>query len=194
MRKVVMFNRISIDGFFAGPNGQSHEWFINDPKVDKAAHKMMQPDTVLFGRVTYQIFENHWPKVAKDKKAPKEARATGKELNKMKKLVFSKTLREVTWENSQLIQGELHEEVRKSKQGDGPDMVIFGSGTIIQQLTDEGLIDEYIFVVTPVILGAGKSFFRDVKKLNLKLLRTKDFDSGNIMLHYETDREKDKIL
>jgi dihydrofolate reductase len=188
MRKVIMFNRISIDGFFAGPNGESHEWFINDPKVDKAAHKMMQPDTVLFGRVTYQIFENHWPKVVKDKKAPKEARATGKELNKIKKLVFSKTLREVTWENSQLIQDNLHEEVRKLKQEDGPDMVIFGSGTIVQQLTDKELIDEYIFVVTPVILGAGKSFFRDVKKLNLKLLKTKDFDSGNIMLHYETDR------
>jgi dihydrofolate reductase len=188
MRKVITFNRVSIDGFFAGPNGESHEWFINDPKVDKAAHKMMQPDTVLFGRVTYQIFENHWPKVVKDKKAPKEARATGKELNKMKKLVFSKTLREVTWENSQLIQGELHEEVRKLKQGDGPDMVIFGSGTIVQQLTDKELIDEYIFVVTPVILGAGKSFFRDVKKLNLKHVKTKDFDSGNIMLHYETDK------
>ena len=188
MRKVIMFNRISIDGFFAGPNGESHEWFINDPKVDKAAHKMMQPDTVLFGRVTYQIFENHWPKVAKDKTAPKEARATGKELNKMTKLVFSKTLNEVNWENTELIQGDLIEEVRKLKQGDGPDMVIFGSGTIVQQLTDKGLIDEYIFVVTPVILGAGKSFFKDVKKLSIKLLGTKDFNSGNVILHYETDK------
>jgi dihydrofolate reductase len=90
-----MFNRVSMDGFFAGPNGESHEWFLNDQEVDKAAHEMMQPDTVLFGRVTYQIFENHWPKTATDPKASKEARATAKELKEMNKLVFSKTLNKV---------------------------------------------------------------------------------------------------
>jgi dihydrofolate reductase len=188
MRKIIMFNRISIDGFFAGPNGETHEWFITDPEVDKAAHKMMQPDTVLFGRVTYQMFENYWPKVATDSKAPKEAHATARELNEMTKLVFSKTLKEVTWENSKLIKGNLAEEIKKLKQGNGPDMVIFGSGTLVQQLTDEGLMDEYLFVVTPVILGAGKSFFKNVKKSNLKLLEAKRFKSGNIILHYKTGK------
>ena len=156
MRKVIVFNRVSLDGFFAGPKGESHEWFINDHEVDKAAHKMMQPDTILFGRKTYQIFENYWPKVATDPNAPKEARSTAEELNDMTKLVFSKTLKEVTWQNSTLMKGNLADEVRKLKQGNGPDMVVFGSGTIVQQLTDEGLIDEYLLVVTPVILGAGK--------------------------------------
>jgi dihydrofolate reductase len=97
MRKIVMFNRISMDGFFAGPNGESHEWFINDYNVDEAAHEMMEPDTVLFGRVTYQIFEDHWPKEETNPKAPKEAKATAKELKKMNKLVFSRTLKEVSW-------------------------------------------------------------------------------------------------
>jgi len=181
-----MFNRVSMDGFFAGPNGESHEWFINDYKVDEAAHEMMEPDTVLFGRVTYQIFENHWPREEVNPKASKEAKATAQELRDMKKIVFSKTLQKVNWENTKLINGDLLEEVKKLKQGNGHDMVIFGSGTIVQQLTDSGLIDEYVFVMTPVILGKGKSLFKQVDKLNLKLLETKDFESGNVILHYAT--------
>jgi dihydrofolate reductase len=170
--------------FFAGPNGESHEWFVIDPEVEKASRKMVgQVDTVLFGRVTYQLFESHWPKVAKDPKAPKEERAIGNELTKMKKIVFSKTLKEISWENSKLVKGDLATEVRKLKQENGSGMLIFGSGTIIQQLTAEGLIDEYLFVITPVILGAGKSLFKDVKKSDLQLLETMSFISGNVMLH-----------
>ena len=179
-----MLNRISIDGFFAGPNGESHEWFVADPKVDKASRKMVgEADTVLFGRTTYQIFENHWPKVAADPKAARAERAVGNELNKMTKVVFSNTLKEVTWENSKLIKGDLVKEVRKLKQKDGSGMLIFGSGTIIQQLTAERLIDEYLFVLTPVILGAGKQLFKDVNKLNLELREEKSFKSGNVLLH-----------
>jgi len=185
-----MFNRVSLDGYFAGPHGESHTWFINDPKVDKAAHEMMHPDTILFGRITYKIFEDYWPKVATDKKAPKGLRDTAKELNEMTKLVFSKSLTEVTWENSELVKGDLTKEVKKLKQGRGADMVIFGSGTIVQQLTDEKLIDEYLFVMTPVILGDGKSCFKDVKKLDLELLETVDFKSGNTLLHYRSGKKK----
>src|SRR5207249_7464999 len=97
------------------------------------------------------------------------------ELKKMTKIVFSRRLKKVAWENSKLINGNLIEEVKKLKQDNGPDMVIFGSGTIVQQLTDVGLMDEYLFVVTPVILGAGKSLFNDVKKLDLKLLEVRYF-------------------
>lgn len=181
-----MFNRVSLDGYFAGPNGESHEWFIQDPKVDLAAHDAMQPDTVLFGRVTYQIFEGHWPKEETNPDAPKEAKATAEELKNMKKFVFSKTLNEVNWENTELVKGDLIDEVKKLKNGNGGDMVIFGSGTIVKQLTAAGLVDEYVFVLTPVVLGAGKSFFKDVEELNLELLETKDFKSGNVLLHYRT--------
>ncbi len=185
MRKIIMFNRVSMDGFFAGPNGESHEWFIQDPEVDKAAHEMMEPDTVLFGRVTYHIFENFWPKQATDPEASKEAKATAEELKKMTKIVFSRRLKEVVWENSKLMNGNLIEEVKKLKQDNAPDMVIFGSGSIVQQLSAAGLMDEYLFVVTPVILGAGKSLFKDVNKLDLKLLEVRDFKSGNVILHYQ---------
>jgi dihydrofolate reductase len=189
MRKIIVFNRVSIDGFFAGPNGESHEWFINDPKVDKAAHEMMNPDTILFGRETYEIFEDFWPGQLKDKDAPKELKNTARELNGMTKLVFSRRLKKVSWENSELMHGDLIKEVKKLKHGKGADIVIFGSGTIIQQLTEEKLIDEYLLVVTPVVLGTGISFFKNVRKFDLELFKTKSFKSGNVMLHYRTSKK-----
>ena len=184
-----MFNRISIDGFFAGPKGESHEWFVIDPGVDKASREMVgEADTVLFGRITYQLFEAHWPKAEKDPKASKEEKAVANELKEMTKIVFSKTLKEVTWKNSKLVKGDLIKEARKLRQEDGPAMLIFGSGTIVQQLAVEGLIDEYLFVMTPAVLGAGKSLFKDVKKFNLTLLETRDFKSGNVILHYKAGK------
>lgn len=189
MRKVIMFNRISIDGYFAGQNGEI-DWFIPDPELDKALHEMGQPstvapDTVLLGRVTYQLFESHWPKVAKDPDAPKEARIIADELNQMTKVVFSNTLKEVSWENTKLVKGDVAKEVGRLKQEKGSDILIFGSGTIVQQLTASGLIDEYLFAVTPVILGAGKSLFKGVKKLDIEFLDARDFKSGNVLLHYK---------
>lgn len=189
MRKVIMFNRVSVDGFFAGPNGEI-DWFVVDPELDKALHEMGQPDavapdTVLLGRVTYQLFESYWPKVAADPNAPKEARIIADELNQMTKVVFSKTLKDVSWENTKLVKGDVAKEVDRLKQAKGSDILIFGSGTIVQQLTDEGLIDEYLFAVTPVILGTGKSLFNGVKKLELELLETRNFKSGNVLLHYK---------
>ncbi len=119
-------------------------------------------------------------------KVPEEERKMGTELNQMTKIVFSSSLKEVTWENSILIRGEVAREVKKLKQDRGADMVIFGSGTIVQQLTAEGLIDEYLFAVTPTILGAGKTLFPGVKRSNLELLEARKFHSGNVLMHYKT--------
>jgi dihydrofolate reductase len=183
MKKVYMFNRTSLDGFFAGPGGNI-DWFVQDPQVDQALHKMMNLDTVLFGRLTYQMFESYWPDVARDPHAPEGARAMGNELNQMAKLVFSTTLDKVTWENSKLLKHNLVDEVKRLKLGQGSDIVIFGSGTIVQQLAREDLIDEYLVLVTPVILGTGKSLFSGVNKSNFKLLESRSFQSGNVLLHY----------
>lgn len=184
MGKTVMFNRISLDGFFAGPNGEI-EWFIHDPDVDIAVHQLMDPDTALFGRITYQMFDNYWPNVALNSDASEEERAIAEELAQMNKLVFTRTMKNVTWENSRLVDGDLVEEVKRINQGKAADNVIFGSGTIVQQLTDQGLIDEYLIVVTPVILGEGKPLFKRVQLRNLELIGTKTFDSGNVLLHYQ---------
>jgi dihydrofolate reductase len=194
MRRVIMFNRVSVDGFFAGPNGEI-DWFVADSELDRALHEMGQPGTVppgtvLLGRVTYQLFESVWPKLATDPKAPKEARITADELNRMTKVVFSKTLKEVSWENTRLVSGDVAKEVGRLKQAKGSDILIFGSGTIVQQLTDAGLIDEYLLAVTPVILGEGKLLFNGVKKLGLEPLETRSFNSGNVLLHYKIRESK----
>ena len=187
MRKIVMLNRISVDGFFAGSNGEI-DWFIHDPEVDQAAHEMMSPDTILFGRETYQMFENYWPLVADDPDASESDRDIANELNQMTKIVFSKSLKKVAWENSRLVKGDLIKEVNQLHKGKGPDIAIFGSGRIVQQLAGKGLIDEFIFNVTPVVLGRGKSLFNDGTQFDLTLLGTRHFDSGNALLHYRLDQ------
>ena len=189
MRKIVVSNWVSTDGFFAGPNGEI-DWIVQDPGVNQATHELMNPDTLLAGRVSYQEFESFWPNVAKDPNSPKEMRKIADEMNEMTKIVFSRTLKEVTWENSKLFHGDLIEEVRKLKRRKGADIAIFGSGTLVQQLANEGLVDEYLFAITPVVLGAGRSLFTDVEKLNLELFETKDFKSGNVLLYYKAKKSK----
>lgn len=188
MRKVIVFNSVSIDGYYAGLNNET-DWFVHDLEVNKAAHEMMDPDTILFGRTTYQMFENYWPHAAKDPHAPEEIKAMGTELNEMTKIVFSKTVKDVSWENSILLQNKLEEEVQKVKQGNGKDITIFGSGTIVQQLANARLIDEYLLAVTPVLIGKGKSFFHNVKKNKLDLIEARSFHSGMVLLHYRTNND-----
>ena len=192
MRRIVMINWMSLDGFFAGPNGEI-DWIVRDPEVDKALHEPRADqlpsqtagsDTMLLGNTTYTMFENSWPQIAKDPTAPEELHKLADEVMNMTKVVFSQTRQEVTWENSKLFHGNLLEEVEKLKQSEGSSIIIFGSGTIVQQLTNAGLIDEYLVVVTPVILGKGKLLFRDVSQLNLRLLETRHFNSGNVLLRY----------
>ncbi len=181
-----MFNLVSLDGFFAGEDGNI-DWHVVDDEFNKAAVAMIKPfDTILFGRVTYQLFESYWPGAAKDPAISKEDRIIANKINKMTKVVFSKTLKKITWEHSKLVTGDLRKEVAKLKEQDGRDIIIYGSGTIVQQLTNLGLIDEYQLMVNPVILGKGKPLFKVMKdKLNLKLFKTKTFVSGNVLLSYK---------
>jgi dihydrofolate reductase len=192
MRRIVVMNWMSLDGFFAGLNGEI-DWIVRDPEVDKALHEP-RPDrpesadsnTMLLGNVTYTMFENSWPQIAKDPKAPEDLHKLADEVIAMTKIVFSRTRQEVTWDNSKLLHGNLLEEVQTLKQGEGTSIIIFGSGTIVQQLTKAGLIDEYLVIVTPVILGKGKPLFLDVNRRNLQLLEARHFNSGNVLLRYES--------
>jgi dihydrofolate reductase len=192
MRRIVMFNWVSIDGFFAGPKGEI-DWIIRDPEVDRAVRETgaenspseaTGSDMMLLGSVTYALFENTWPHIAQDPNAPEEMHRMADEVTRMTKVVFSRTRQEVSWANSVLFSAHLVEEVKKLKQADGSPILIFGSGTIVQQLTDAGLIDEYFIAVTPVVLGKGKQLFRDVQKRNLQLKEARQFRSGNVLLRY----------
>lgn len=189
MRKVVMVNLVSVDGFFAGSDGNL-DWHVVDDEFNRAAVEMiMRFDTILFGRVTYQLFEGYWPKAATDPSTSKEDRIIASKMNEMAKAVFSRTLPDVGWENSKLIKGDIAEEVPKLTQQPGKDIVIYGSGTIVRQLTNLSLIDEYQLMVNPVILGEGKPLFQNTQNmLDLKLASSRVFESGNILLTYEPKR------
>jgi dihydrofolate reductase len=191
-----MFNRVTADGFFSGPNGV-FDWAVPDPEIEReSASHTPNFDTVLFGRRTYDMFESFWPHAlddspttAEDPHAPghrsPETRAFAVALNEMTKYVFSTTRKEVTWKNSRLVHDLDPREIEAMKKQPGKDMLIFGSGSIVSKLTQHGLIDEYQFVVTPLVLGSGRQLFSGLPKgVKLKLLGAKEYPSGNVMLRY----------
>ncbi|MFZ0883637.1 MAG: dihydrofolate reductase family protein, partial [Candidatus Acidiferrales bacterium] len=137
---------------------------------------------LLFGRITYELMASFWPTPQAMQGMP----AVAEGMNKMPKIVFSRTLDKVTWSNTKLLKGDLATEVRKMKSEPGPDMVILGSGSIISQLAQERLIDEFQVAIIPVVLGKGRTMFDGVKeKLSLKLTKSLAFGNGNAVLSYE---------
>jgi len=189
MRKIIVFNRISIDGYFASLNQETWgmDWFIFDPEVDKAARELgdsKEPPLLLMGGITYSGFERSWVPHLTDPNSPPAMRTVAEELTKMTKLVFSKSIKTSNWENTRLFTGDLTDEIRKIKQDKGADIMIMGSGSIIQQLAKVNLIDDYIFIVSPVIAGQGKTMFSNVPQIGLKLMSSQSFASGNLLLHY----------
>jgi dihydrofolate reductase len=107
-------------------------------------------------------------------------------MNDLRKVVFSRTLDQASWNNTKLVKSDMVAVIRKMKKEPGNDMVIMGSGSIVSQLTQQGLIDEYEVVVNPLVLGRGRTMFEGVKeKLNLKLIKTRSFSNGNVFLCYE---------
>lgn len=187
MRKIFVSEMVSLDGFFAGPGGEI-DWHVVDEEFNEYANGMLSSvDTLLFGRVTYQLMADYWPTRSALTNEPIIARW----MNELPKIVFSKTLEKAGWKNSRLVRDDIAEEVLKMKQRPGKDIVILGSGSIVSALTRLGLIDEYRIIVNPVVLGSGKPLFNGLEgRLQLKLLKAKAFKSGNVLLYYRPVREK----
>lgn len=185
MRKISVLNRITLDGMFDGPNGEN-DWFIPGDEENKVAHEIV-PDTnaLLLGRVTYEHLKRFWPTVKPDSDMPEPVKVQAKEINEMRKIVVSRTLKTLDWENSHLLGGDMIAEVKKLKEGSGPGLLILGSGTLVQQLTEAGLIDDYVFILTPTVLGKGKPQFKQDTKADLQLVESRSFPSGNVILHYQ---------
>jgi len=181
----MVFNNISLDGYFVDENGQMNwakdhqddEWkaFTEDNASGQAV--------LLFGRVTYEMMVSFWPTPQAAQLMPKVA----ERMNSGPKLVFSRTLDKAEWNNTTLIKNDIVSAVRKMKSEPGDDMVIMGSGTIVSLFTEAGLIDEYQVVVNPVVLGKGRTMFEGVtEKLNLKLNRSRAFKNGNVFVSYDS--------
>jgi dihydrofolate reductase len=181
MRKVIASNFMTLDGFFAGPDGDL-DWFVWDGEIAEYMKQQFDAiDTILFGRVTYQLMEGYWPTAS----PPEEDPVIIEAMNTLPKVVFSTTLEKVEWHNSRLVRNNIAEEIAKMKQAPGKDMVIFGSGTIVSALTRSGMIDEYRIFVNPVVLGSGKPMLTGLnERLKMKLLSTRTFQCGVVLLRY----------
>jgi dihydrofolate reductase len=183
MRKLAVFNSVTLDGYFVDLQGDmswAHkddaEW--NDFVADNARGEAV----LVFGRVTYEMMARWWPTPQALQAMP----VVAERMNRLQKVVFSRTLDRASWSNTKLVKGDMVAAIRKMKQESGDDLVILGSGSIVAQLAQEGLIDEFQIALNPVALGAGRTMFAGIReRLNLKHLQTRAFTNGNVFLRYE---------
>jgi dihydrofolate reductase len=183
MRKLVVFNSVTLDGYFVDSKGDMSWAHKNDDEWNAFVSENASGNGMLvFGRITYELMASYWPTPMALQNSP----VVAKGMNAMPKIVFSRTLDSASWSNTKLLKGDLATEVRKLKQEPGPDMVILGSGTIVSQLAQQNLIDEYQIALSPSVLGQGRTMFEGVKqKLNFKLTNSRAFRNGNIFLCYQ---------
>jgi dihydrofolate reductase len=182
MRRLTVFNNLSLDGYIADENGDMSWAHRRDPEWDAFTSENASGEAeLLFGRVTYELMAGFWPTPQALEAMPDVARA----MNDMPKVVFSRTLEKPAWQNTRLVKDDLAGEVRRMKAGAGPGLLIMGSGSIVSQLTDAGLIDEYQVVVHPVVLGKGRGMFDVREKARLAFKKARTFGNGNVVLWYE---------
>jgi len=185
--KTGVFIHVSADGFFAGPDGEI-DWFNEieqDKEWEKYSHDQAQAGKkiLVLGRKTYDMMKSFWPTPKAIEMDPQMARV----VNESQKIVFSKTLKNVeegpNWKNIRLYHEINPDEIKKLKENNN--MTILASGSIIQQFANLGLIDEYSLMVFPMILGKGKLLFENVKRMNLRLLESRQFGNGVVLLRYQ---------
>lgn len=178
MRKLRVFESITIDGYFTDEHGDMNWAHTSDEEFsDWVAGNANMGGELLFGRKTYEMMASFWPTPLAAQQLP----AVAKGMNAAKKYVASRTLTP-TWNNTFLVRGQLVESVRELKASDGPDITVLGSGSVVAQLGDAGLVDGYQFVIIPLALGAGRTVFTSRHKL--KLLEQRAFRCGNIVVTY----------
>lgn len=186
MRKIIASEYVSLDSYFAGPNGEI-DWFFWDKEIEKYSIDLISTvDTILFGRVTYELMASYWPSAS----APTNDQIIIDNMNNLPKIVFSATLGKAEWKNTKVIKEINAEEISEMKKHPGNNIVIYGSGSIVSALLNLGLIDEYHLCVNPVVLGKGKPLFKDLNdRHKLSLVKTKTFNNGVVLIHYISDKQ-----
>lgn len=185
LRQLVVFNQISLDGYFVDGQGEMR-WAHKDPNDTEwnafVGGNASGGGMLVFGRITYAMMASFWPTAMALQMNP----AVAHQMNALPKLVFSRTLERAEWENTTLVKEDLPGTIRRMKREPGPDMAILGSGSLVAQLATEGLVDEYQMVVNPLVLGAGRTLFEGIpQRLDLRLKRSRTFGNGNVLLCYE---------
>jgi len=185
MRKVIMWNMVTLDGFFEGPKSWDidwHEYAWGEELEQLSIEQSKSVGMLLFGRVTYQGMAAYW------------SSATGEIadfMNSIPKVVFSRTLEKAEWNNTRLVSASAEEEVARLKQQPGKDLFIFGSASLSSTLTQHGLIDEYRLGLTPIVLGDGNPLFKaSPDRMKMKLVEARPLKTGCVILRYQPERDR----
>ena len=194
MRKIIASLQVSLDGFIEGPNGEM-DWVMEDDEEawNDLDEELSASDTFILGRIMYPAYEQFWLAILSNPKAvlsltgktpTKNEIAFAQLADKTQHIVVSKTLKKVDWQAVRVVPST--EEIRKLKQQPGKDMLVWGGGTLISSLLNDGLIDELHLMVTPLILAGGKPLFKNIEtRRALKLIKTKSLKSGKVSLLYK---------
>ena len=184
MRRLTVFNNISLDGYFTDARSDMSWAHKNDPEWIKfsATNAQGSDGALLFGRKTYEMMASYWPTAEAKKQLPEVAEG----INRLPKFVASRSLDKATWNNTTILKGDLVDEVTRLKKGSGSPIVIMGSGTIIAQLAKHRLIDQYTLVIVPIVLGRGRTLFDGLEdRFTLKRKSERGFENGNVVAIYE---------
>ena len=186
MRKLNYIMHISLDGYYADTSNNMQWVHMDDFIGDWVDQVISTCDTALYGRVTYQMMEGFWPTVEQlpAGKAARHITQHARWIKQAKKIVVTKTLTSTTWQNSQIIKGDVVNAIKDLKEEPGKDIVMLGSATLAQLLMSHNLIDDYWLTINPVTLGAGQHLFHQPLKLKLIEPDCRLFPNGSVGAHY----------
>ena len=189
MRKVLLLEHVSLDGYVAGPNGEM-DWIHLPEEIWQFGDNLTATsDAAIYGRTTYGMMAGYWPTAAEGPGADRHAIDHAKWVNNAQRYVFSNTLEAAPWGDSSctIVKGDPAAGVARLKQEAGGNIFLVGSITLAQSLMRAGLVDEYHIMLNPVVLGGGRALFPAglEKALDLRLVSSTPLPTGVIALHYE---------
>ena len=187
MRKIKLQMQLSVDGFVAGMNGEQDwmQWNWGEDIKQYVANLTDSIDTILMGRVLYEGMSSYWPDVEANSQSANEDVLFARTMNNLKKIVFSRSLETVTWNNTRLEKGDLLQSIRRLKQQSGKDIIVYGGVQFVSSLIQEKLIDEFHLFINPVLLGKGLTIFSNITQQQpLKLSNSQSFDCGIVLQSY----------
>lgn len=186
MRKLKLQVQMTVDGFIGGPNGEM-DWLVMDwdDEIKQYVQALTDPvDTIVLGRKLAEGFIPHWAGVAASPENPEQE--AGKKYSETPKVVFSRTLGQSQWENTRIAKSDLVQEITQLKAQNGSDIIAYGGASFVSALIKEGLIDEYYLFINPVAIGTGLPIFNElIAQQHLKLVHSRSFTCGIIVLHYQ---------
>lgn len=183
MRKLIVFNQVSVDGYFVdGHRDMSWAKAGADDEFNRfTSDRASGGGVLLFGRVTYELMASYWP----TRQAAQALPVVAERMNRLPKIVFSRTMKRATWDHTTLVKDDMLGHIRSMKAEPGEGMAILGSGNLVSQLAETGLIDGYEFIVNPLALGGGRTIFEGMtERLGLTLTQSRVFKSGRVFLSY----------